>query len=277
MTVCDPRNAPRITSRLQIGATGIVVQQQELTFKRLFIENPLLIFVERGIKSVHWSGGEYIIRSGEAIALAGGQPFDITNRLEEDGSYQARWLVWDDTLITEYANAHPELAVIHHAQPMIAAPEAFVTALHRAVQSLEDEHVPVAIASHHLREILLWVGLQGCRFEHTSTLTMAVKVRRLIGQDLAHDWSAAKVASAFAMSEATLRRRLADEGTNLSHILTDVRMSFALQMLQSTTQPVVQIALSVGYQTPSQFAVRFRDRFGFPPTAIRGHRRTHIQ
>jgi AraC-like DNA-binding protein len=81
------------------------------------------------------------------------------------------------------------------------------------------------------------------------------------------------VASAFAMSEATLRRKLADEGTSLSTILVDARMSFALTLLQSTTQPVTQIALAVGYQTPSQFAVRFRDRFGFVPTSVRGHRR----
>jgi AraC-like DNA-binding protein len=32
---------------------------------------------------------------------------------------------------------------------------------------------------------------------------------------------------------------------------------------------VTQIALTVGYQSPSHFTVRFRRRFGFPPSAIR--------
>lgn len=81
------------------------------------------------------------------------------------------------------------------------------------------------------------------------------------------------MASAFAMSEATLRRKLADEGTKLSEILVDTRLSFALTLLQSTAQSVTQIALNVGYQTPSHFATRFRSRFGVPPTPIRGHQR----
>ncbi len=71
------------------------------------------------------------------------------------------------------------------------------------------------------------------------------------------------------MSEATLRRKLADEGDCLSGILADARLSFALTLLQATTQPVTQIALAVGYQSPSHFTVRFRRRFGFSPSAIR--------
>lgn len=268
---CD--DTPRITIRPSVGATGIVLQQQELEFKRLFIENPLLIFVERGIKSIRWRGGEYLIRAGEAIAVAGGQSLDVTNGPAGDGSYRACWLAWDSASIDAHASAHPGLAIIRHAQPLTAGTDEFRDALRRAAQAVEDESIPRSIASHRLNEILLWLGLHGCRFEPPRAPTMSVKVRRLIAQDLAREWSAPSVASAFAMSEATLRRKLADEETRLSTILLDARMSFALQLLQSTTQPVVQIALSVGYQTPSQFAVRFRDRFGFAPTAIRGHRR----
>lgn len=266
-------STPRIVSRAGVGTTAHVLQRQDLEFKRLFIENPLLIFVERGIKAVRWSGGEYIVRSGEAIALAGGQSVDITNRPAEDGSYRAHWLVWDDALIAAHADAHPHLPVIRHALPITHAQPEFVHAFHRATQAVQEDSVPAGIARHRAGELLLWIGMEGSRFEQAQALTMTVKVRRLLGQDIARDWSAAAVASAFAMSEPTLRRKLADEGTSLSAILIDARMSFALTLLQSTAQPVTQIALAVGYQTPSQFAVRFRDRFGFPPSAIRGHRR----
>lgn len=277
MNACAPHDTPRLITRIGVGSVGVILQQQELEFKRLFIENPLLIYVEHGAKRVRWSGGEYLIRAGEAIALAGGQSLDITNRLAEDGSYRAYWLVWDDALIVAQAHAHPELAIIRHAQPMTFETQEFREALQRAMQAVEDERIPSSIAPHRLQEILIWIGMHGCRFEHSKAMTMGAKLRRLIGQDYARDWNAPSIASVFAMSEATLRRRLADEGTNLSKILVDARMSFALQLLQSTVQPVAQIALTVGYQTPSQFAIRFRDRFGFPPTAIRGHRRAHIQ
>ena len=263
---------PRIVARPGVGVTAGVLQQQDLEFKRLFIENPVLIFVERGIKALRWPGGEYLIRAGQAIALAGGQSVDITNRPEDDGSYRAHWLVWDDALLAAHADAHPHLTVIRHALPITPASEEFACAFRRATQAVEDDGLPAAIARHRLGELLQWIGTLGRRFEQVQALTMAVKVRRLIGQDIARDWSANAVASAVAMSEATLRRKLADEGTSLSAILVDARMSFALVLLQSTTQPVTQIALAVGYQTPSQFAVRFRDRFGFVPTAVRGHR-----
>lgn len=275
MNACDPLDTPRFHTRTGVGSVGVIVQQQELEFKRLFIEDPVLIYVERGTKRVRWSGGEYLIRAGEAIAVAGGQPLDITNRLAEDRSYRAYWLVLDSTLIVAQAHAHPELAIIRHAQPMTVGIQELREALQRAMQAVEDECIPDSIASHRVHELLIWIGMHGCRFEHARALAMGVKVRRLIGQDFAREWNAASVASFFAMSEATLRRKLADEGSSLSQILVDARMSFALQLLQSTMQSVAQIALSVGYQTPSQFAVRFRDRFGFPPTAIRGHRR-HI-
>ncbi|WP_337153642.1 helix-turn-helix transcriptional regulator [Pseudomonas protegens] len=272
----DSYRALHIITRPGVGTAGVVLQQQNLEFKRLYIESPVLIFVEKGMKAVRWPGGEYLIRAGEAIVVAGGQSLDITNKLAEDGSYRAHWLTWDGTLIALNAESNPDLPVIKHALPMRSDIADFAVSLHRAIQAVEDSTVPTMIARHRLQELLVWIGVNGGRLEHSRALTMAVKVRRLIGKDLANEWSAEAVASAFAMSEATMRRRLAEEGTNLSNLLIDARMSFALQLLQSTALPVMHIALSVGYQTPSQFAVRFRDRFGFPPTAIRGHRRDFL-
>lgn len=265
---------PRIALRPEVGATAGVLQHQELEFKRLFIEGPVLILVEQGTKSLQWPGGSCHIRAGEAIALTGGQSVDITNRIGKDGSYRARWLAWDSGLIAAHANAHARQPIIRNALPITCAPAGFTTAFRQAADAMEDDRVPIDIARHRAAELLLWIGLHGGRFEQARDLTLAVKLRRVIGQDVAREWSASSVASAFAISEATLRRKLADEGTSLSAILVDTRMTFALQLLQSTAQPVTQIALAVGYQTPSQFAVRFRDRFGFPPTSVRGHRRT---
>jgi AraC-like DNA-binding protein len=82
-----------------------------------------------------------------------------------------------------------------------------------------------------------------------------------------------QVAERLAMSEATLRRRLNAEGTGFVELLADVRMSHAMTLLQSTDRPVAHIASAVGYESASRFAIRFRERFGFAPTAIRGHRR----
>jgi AraC-like DNA-binding protein len=71
------------------------------------------------------------------------------------------------------------------------------------------------------------------------------------------------------MSEATLRRRLAEKSETLSGILLDLRMSAALSLLQATEDSIAQVALSVGYESPSRFAQRFRERFGFSPSQVR--------
>lgn len=264
---------PRIAVRKGVGITATIVQKQEVEFKRIFLEQPVLIAVERGSKSLRLPGREYIICPGEAIALAGDQSVDITNRLAEDGTYRARWLVWDGALISSYGETHLQQTVIQKALPITHRSDEFSTAYQRALQAIEDETLPTEIARHRISELLVWIGMNGGRFEQPQTASLSVKIRRLVGQQLAREWNAASVASLFAMSEATLRRRLADESTTLTEILVDARMSFALKLLQSTTLPIGQIALNVGYQTPSQFAFRFRLRFGIPPSGIRRRER----
>lgn len=263
---------PRIAHRSGVGFGAGIRQQQELEFKRLFVDQPVLIVVERGTKVLRWQNGEYVIRAGDAIAIAGGQSVDITNSVAADGAYRADWLVWDAALIAEHAARHSGQPVIRNALPIVRPPPEFGAAFRSAQQAVENADIPQEIARHRVAEMLVWIGLHGGRFEQNEALPLAVKVRRLIGQDLAKEWGAVAVSSALAMSEATLRRKLAEENTSFGEILIDTRMSFALTQLQSTAQPVTRIALNVGYQSPSNFSVRFRERFGFPPSSIRGHR-----
>lgn len=258
-----------LVHRPGVGATAGILQPQELVFKRLFIDQPVLVVVEHGTKCLRWQHGELITHAGEAIAIAGGQAVDIINRPAEDGSYRACWLAWDSALVAEHGARHPDHPVIRHAQAVVPAGNGFLAAFHQAVQSIDDADIPLEIARHRAAELLLWVGMYAGRFEESNSSTLAVKVRRLLGQDLAKDWSAEEVASRLAMSEASLRRKLATENTSLSEIMIDARMTFALTMLQSTAQPVTSIALDCGYQSPSHFAVRFKQRFGFSPSAVR--------
>lgn len=260
---------PGIIHRPGVGTTAGILQKQALELKRLVIEQPILVVVEHGSKLLRQPDGEYLIRAGEAVAIAGGQTIDLINQPAADGSYRALWLVWDGALLAAHALAHPEQPAIRGVLPLRGHDDAWLAAFRRAVEAVGDAALPVDIARHRAAEALLWLGVYGGRFAPAESPTVAVKVRRLIGQDLAREWSAAAVASTLAMSEATLRRRLADEATNLSEILVDTRMSFALNLLQCSGQAVTQIAYHVGYQSPSHFAVRFRQRFGFSPSAIR--------
>lgn len=274
MSAAPEASNKALVARPGIGLTACVVQRSELRFSRIAIDRPALILVRHGTKILQSPRGEWVIRAGEAVALAGGQSFDVTNRISSRGLYEARWLVWDASVLERFVRATPEQPPLAGAVSLGRVNATFTGAFDRALEAVGDvRHVPAGIAAHRLSEILLWLSLQGIRFPVAENLTLAARVRRLVESALADDWPASEVARRLSLSEATLRRHLAKEGATLGDLLTDIRMSYALLLLQSTDQAVNRIALDVGYESASRFAIRFRERFGIPPSAIRGHER----
>jgi AraC-like DNA-binding protein len=267
-----PDRPPRILHRPGVGAAAGVLQRQVLAFRRLFIEQPVLIVVERGEKAVRWAGGDCIVRAGEAVAIAGGQALDIENR-PDGGIYRAFWLAWDASLLVRHAAQQKAHRTICAVSPIHRLPPGFVESAKTMMAALDNAELPPPVAASRAGEMLHWLDACGCSFVLSEAATVTQRVRQLVGSDLARAWLAPDVASQLAMSEATLRRKLADEGDSLSAILSDARLSFALTLLQATSEPVAGIALAVGYQSPSHLTMRFRRRFGFPPSAIRAANR----
>ena len=260
------RMQPTIVQRAGIAVSGSIVQRQPLQFRRLWIDLPTLVLVESGYKILHGEAGTFRVEAGQAVALAGGQAFDVTNYLGEAPSYRARWLAWERGLLECWraptASDRPRPVVT-----LGTVAPAFADAFTALTQSLDDPALPDAVVGHRALEMLVWLEGAGCLL--LDDRHFAPRVRRLLAGDPAHEWRSPEVAGHFAMSEASLRRHLAAEDSSLSEILLDVRMSTALTLLQSTAQPVTRIAGEVGYQSPSQFAVRFRRRFGCSPSDIR--------
>jgi AraC-like DNA-binding protein len=77
------------------------------------------------------------------------------------------------------------------------------------------------------------------------------------------------VARALAVSQRTLSRRLADEGTSFRHILDDVRREFACALLHDRTLSVADVAFFLGYSEPAAFNRSFRRWTGQTPRAFR--------
>lgn len=268
----DPVKALR--TRSGVGFTASVTQRSDLRFSRIVVDRPTLIVLGHGTKELQSARGHWTVRGGEAVALSGGQTFDVTNRLSERSQYGARWLVWDPAVLEAFEKSAPEGPVTTGVVALGRIDGAFAASFERAVEAVGDAAtIPVEVARHRLTEVLVWLSLRGVRFSARENLSLATRVRRLFETSLGEPWTIAAVADRLALSEATLRRRLSQEGTTVGDLLIDVRMSQAMLLLQSTDQAVNRIALDVGYESPSRFANRFRERFGFPPTAIRGHAR----
>ncbi|MFZ6734996.1 helix-turn-helix transcriptional regulator [Undibacterium sp. Ji42W] len=268
--------------RKELGIAAHVMQGNGLEVKRLHIQQPALIFVERGSKSVRTDLGICVqATAGQAILLGGNQTLDFTNLLEAGKSYEARWLVFDAELLEDaYYRCRAEALKTtnqNHA-PVRLIPEfreslrsAYMHAWHALVSG---NGIPDAVARQRTLEVLHWLLEEGIVLRNPTLIdNVTRKVREVITQSLDFAWTAERIASQLALSEATLRRRLAAEGNTLTDLLVDTRMATALTLLQATTQPVSAIALSVGYESSSRFAIRFRQRFGFAPTSVRGHHR----
>jgi AraC-like DNA-binding protein len=270
MTACN-----RITVfRPNVGAAGRVIQNIQLTAHRVPVDLPTLILVEQGQKTVRWSAGECIARPRDAIALEAGQTIDITNAPDRNRSYGARWISWGVEVITAFSPAAPPVVPFSVATLLPGLQNEFISAYHAAFESLLDvEGVPPSVADHRLREVLVWLRERGVCFSPLRPATFSLGLRRLLIQNPAHDWSIKEIGRLAGVSPATLRRRLAAESLTFRDLLQDIRMSHALLLLQNTDTPIVSIALAVGYDSASRFSARFKSRFAFLPSDVRGQKR----
>lgn len=281
----DPAALARdIRVKQGVGIAAHILQGRGLEILRMRVEQPALILVEKGIKSVRTEQGVSVQAvPGQAIVLESNQTVDFTNSVHDGGNYEACWLLFDTALLDDSyylnrsAQVEPPGQNPASARLISRVTENLVDAFHRAGQALApSEDIPDSVARQRFLEVLHWLLEDGIVLRRSPVnSSVSIKIRTLIAGCLGQAWTADRVARELALSEATLRRRLAAEGISLMELLVDARMSTALTLLQATTQPVSQIALLVGYESPSRFAIRFRQRFGFAPTTVRGHERAN--
>jgi len=265
----------KIVSRTGIGATATIFQPRELTFHSVTTGSPVVIHVVAGTKYLRHDAGELCVRAGESVALSAGQVLDIKNEPQADSAYQALWVAFDPQLVNQFVSRTKSPATAFHHLGIVG--EGFSQSFRNAGEVIAfPDLYPDAVARHRAEELLVWLDELGVHFSTCHGPSLAMRVREIISQNPGADWSSRVISGRLALSEATLRRKLAHENTSLRGILTDVRMTFAMQMLQSTDMPVSAIAGDLGYESQSRFAIRFRDRFGFAPRSVRGHRSSSL-
>jgi AraC family transcriptional regulator of adaptative response / methylphosphotriester-DNA alkyltransferase methyltransferase len=93
----------------------------------------------------------------------------------------------------------------------------------------------------------------------------------IIERDYALDLDLDRLAREVATSRRQLQRVFAEAGrTTFRTYLAEVRMRRAAELLEGGGQPVREVAASVGYRQPAQFAKAFRRHHGRPPSSFRG-------
>lgn len=100
--------------------------------------------------------------------------------------------------------------------------------------------------------------------------SLAARVRRRLRQIPPADWpDSDRVAAALNMAEATLRRRLKQEGVTYQAIKDGLRRDLAISRLADTNETITEIADALGFAEPSAFRRAFRKWTGVRPADYR--------
>ena len=258
-----------MTQHQKPGITVLpITQATTATFADLYISNTSLFFIKKGSKRVELSKDKELIgNEGDMMVFSPDSIVTMENRIWSGADYQAIGLIYANELVEQ---------IYPRANQSDQAPSAQVVSLSSSEQShiLEtieqaNSDLPLLIQEHRLLEILVWLKSKGVLMSSARDTSPLGQVRALIESDLTHPWRSKEVADHFAMSEATLRRWLAQSGGNFSSILSNARLEKGLSLLQTTSFPISQIALDCGFKTPSHFSDSFKTRFGIPPKSLR--------
>jgi transcriptional regulator GlxA family with amidase domain len=94
---------------------------------------------------------------------------------------------------------------------------------------------------------------------------------QIIEREYATDLDLDSLARRIATSRRQLQRVFSEVGdTSFREYLAKVRMRHAAQLLRVGAIPVREVAQSVGYRQPAQFAKAFRRHHGAPPSSLKG-------
>jgi len=252
--------------------TGALIRQGERArFHRLVNTTPVLVQVRSGTKVVIARDATLRLGAGDFGLLPDHQPLTMENIPEAPQGYEARILPIPRPLFEETYTRCVSVTPPQAPAPVKAAdlPAEAVALFESCCSPGHLAALPAAVARVRLMELITWFALSGAVLDGSGKLLLQDRLRQMIEEAPAHDWTLGHAAQLFHMSEATLRRRLAAENTSFTETLSDTRMTRALALLHTTDLPISRVAQEVGYGSPSQFATRFKDRFGINPRRVR--------
>lgn len=90
-------------------------------------------------------------------------------------------------------------------------------------------------------------------------------VHHLLNSNLKFDWNLNIVAKSLCLSSSLLKKKLKDENTSYSKILTNCRMYHATKLLQTTSMNINQVSELCGYHNSSYFISVFKYFYGITP------------
>jgi AraC-like DNA-binding protein len=175
-------------------------------------------------------------------------------------------------LLDAFQRMRPQEAAVPQGLPtpaILPLDDDLRSTLRQVLDSVPSPAVSDERLGYRLMDLLAGLAERGHGLQRTGLPATVQRLRGLMAQEPGQHWTAHRAGRALAMSEATLRRRLASEGARFEDLLVDLRMHHAMLLLQTTPWSIPHIAQACGYLSRARFSERFRARFGYPPSALR--------
>jgi AraC-like DNA-binding protein len=230
----------------EVGQVSVfpITQATTATFADLYFRLTFFFFIQRGEKHVETPAqGEMLGREGDLMIFPPGAMVTMVNRPVLDDAYRALGVCFSHDLIDSVFVETPmprNAADVQVVRSDTQNPNAILSLIQ---ENLANDDLPDVIRQHRLVEPLIWLRDQGVILPSTLEEQPISKVRRLIETDLSHPW--------------------------MAKILLHTRLEHGLSLLQTTDDPISEIALDCGFKTPSHFSDAFRKRFRIKPKDIR--------
>jgi AraC-like DNA-binding protein len=149
-------------------------------------------------------------------------------------------------------------------------PVEFGTSSDQLVFTKEMLSVPLVTGDRYLLRTLRPICDEAARERGTAKGTLRcsleIELQRLLPHGKARRQT---IARTFFLSERTLVRRLADEGTTYAEVLDQLRRTLALQYIKQPDLSLSQIAWLLGYEKPTSLNHAFTRWTGRSPSAFR--------
>ncbi|GIU36269.1 AraC family transcriptional regulator [Shewanella schlegeliana] len=245
--------------------------QKPQALRNVPVYSPSIIAVTTGVKTLLWQGESLTFDRNHWLLASSNRALTFVNEPHQNKfqSVQLSFLsLPSERILKQIANRESSSTSLA-AAPILSVNTslnfAFSQLIAMAEQNLSREVQQCYLDAFYLQ--LNEFGMLSQLFE-SDVLTLREQVSHYLSTEPAANHTIDSTCYHFAMSQATFMRHLSKEGSSFRLILAEVRMLYAIGIMQSISAQngamlsQLELAIRCGYQSEARFSQRFKAQFG---------------
>lgn len=256
-------------------ADSATVAWRHYRLQAVACDTPFLIIPFMGHKRFYVDSKSWECHVGQFLMSHFSLRANIENFPERSKPYRA-WVIsfpWEVLDIVRNLLTGQQIKGLQSSQELVSVGDISFIAKSLLSYITDSNSHDNALRNYRLLGILLELYRAGYgQFLRSKDPSYSSRIRMFVTKDPSREWTSAFFEEAFYMSGATLRRRLASEGTSLRDLIQEARLHSALMQLQTSSNPLKLVATAHGFSTVSSFSQSFSKRFGVEPAQVSNHK-----